>query len=330
MVIKNESLKWAPKTSKFCVLARFSLALILMAVLIGFGGCAGNVKPKPFEEYSESFQKMRTGADALMELDYQLARQGFVDQALRNAMKVDDVSLTIDAKWPHKWQYNNEPLFVKVRKAQKALEHLNSQFAKYTGLLIQISGGEIVDQKRFDKLAADLNKNSKSAVQALSQAGGGKISLAASEQGLALFSAAAATAAKAYIDNKRKEELQKTITENQPVVDLFSKLAKQLIVITGKNLKKEYASRQAVIASKFASATKQADKEKWVVALIDFNNQITDGLDALKALNKSYGLLPESHKALGESIDKDFIATTIRELNDSGKNLNRLYRDLRK
>ena len=297
---------------------------LALALLIG---CA-SVNPMPFQEFSKSAQDIRTGADKVLETDYEMARE----RMLRNA-KTDPGTaikqLTIDrAVGPQgevkdfAWTMTGEPLFLTIRRYRRGVDDFNSVLVAYAQGLANLAGPVTMTNEQVTEMASNLTTNAKEAARGLQ--------LDVNQDKLALFSTVAVGAFQQYLVSKQRSDLRKALVENQEWIVEVSRLGGEASKNMATALWQEFLALQndmnAKIATAGAGARPTAIEEK-----IALNEKFVDQLEALKTLDNAYANVPTAHAELSASLQAGpFSLESIRELSALGKRLERLYQKLKK
>jgi hypothetical protein len=246
---------------------------LLVCVPVFLIGCA-TVNPEPFVKYRTAMQEAQSGIDAALSVNYNWTRSGFIEDFSRNPNSRFS-TLVIRQGAGYDWTVPAAPIYLDIKQTRSALAELNKAFADYAGLLVRLSGGDLVSTAKFDQLAQDLNRNSADALRAV------KLSVPA--KGVALFSTAASEAARLYIENKRQEYLVRAIAANQSTVQDYADLCISLMQTIRGTAKSYYNDRVAPIADTWAATT--GDKRmKTTEAMLNLNEQFADIMGVLQEL----------------------------------------------
>jgi hypothetical protein len=298
-------------------LVRSGLFVCLPAFLIG---CA-TVNPEPFVKYKTAVQEAQSGIDAALSVNYNWTRSGFIEDFSRDPGSRFS-TLVIQQGAGYDWKIPTAPIYLDIKQTRSALAELNKAFTDYAGLLVRLSGGDLVSIAKFDQLAQDLNRNSADALKAV------KLSVPAG--GVALFSTAASEAARLYIENKRQGYLAGAITANQSNIQGYADLCISFIQTIRCTTKSYHNDRVAPIAEAWAATT--GDKRmKNTEAILNLNEQFADVMLVLQELETTYRALPQAHADLAGAIEQpqgDFDG--IQKLYSSAKRLQNLYDELKK
>jgi len=296
---------------------------ILMAVVLIFSGCA-TVKSTAFNKFRNAMQEAQTGADVAMNINYNWARSGYIDNfSISDDLKFS--SLIIKVEEAYNWSMKKPPLFLTIKKTQFALNELNESFLGYANLLSKLAGKELVSTETFDQLATDLNTNASNAAKSLN--------LEVSSQGLSIFSILASEAARLYIENKRQEHLLDAIKLNQTNIESYSDSCINLVRTMRGGIKSYYVDRYNPIQEMWPSKENSNVKRKKLLieAMLNLNDKFTSALLILEELEKAYIALPKAHGNLTKAItDVKFNSEGIQNLYSSGKRLQKLYEELNK
>ena len=310
-IAQNLIMQSKPSLVRSCLLVCVPVLLI---------GCA-SVNPEPFVKYKTAVQEAQSGIDAALSVNYNWTRSGFIEDFSRDPNSRFS-TLVIQQGAGYDWKVPAAPIYLDIKQTRSAFLELNKTLTDYAGLLVRLSGGDLVSTAKFDQLAHDLNRNSADALRAL------KLSVPA--EGVALFSTAANEAARLYIENKRQEYLARAITANQSNIQGYADLCISLIQTIRGTTKSYYNDRVVPIAEAWKATT--GDKRmKNTEAMLNLNEQFADVMHVLQELETTYRTLPQAHADLAGAIEHpkaDFDG--IQKLYSSAKRLQNLHDELKK
>ena len=301
----------------------FSIFFFCIFLTIWLCACS-TVDPKPFIKFNTAANEI-TAIDAAVDSHTLTVRTQEMTDISSNPRATRNLSLNFDDDDPFKYSFKFtaeeglEPLFVKWKRLDSGLTELNLAFIEYTSLLASLADVELIKTEDFDQLAADLNGNARSALASLGKKVDG--------DQLALFSAAASTAAHAYISNKRKEYLKDVITKNQDLVDEYIEFARETVRSLADDIKVPYQDTNRSLLEQWSNSgpgQKRAIAEK-----IYANSEVTGiTLDMLRSIDKTYESLAETHKKLAAGLANGHFS--VNDLILNVKRLQKLYKDLNK
>jgi len=299
-------------------LALLSLLLALIAT-----GCA-TVSQPPFQQFADSVQKVRSGADSALGGLYDQARDRYVDETAQGGTALQAALLTAVPGDPFAWSSSSAPLFLQIARFRDGVYRFNSTLVDYAATLAQLASPDLLKPETFDQLATDLNGNLRKALPALG--------VPADNQSIAIFSTAATAAFRAYLQNKQRSSLLDALTKNQEAIQNTAGLGRDAVTITVLAARNEYDLRSSALAEDIArtgaSAAERAAKAR---ALVDLNDRFMKELAVLRALNQSYVDLPAAHRDLTAATgDSSVGIAAIRRLYDQGREMERLYEQLSK
>ena len=289
---------------------------LLLGLLLA--GCS--VNPQPFVQYQSAVQEAQTGINAAMATDYTWTRTTFItDFAGNSSANLTQLVLTLGDGYA--WTIPANPLYLEVKKAQGALNQLNQSITDYAGLLVKLSGNQLVSTDTFDQLAKDLNQNVNSAAHAFN--------LSPSASSVALFSTAASEAARLYIVNKQRSDLRKAIEENQDNIQQYSDDCISLIHTIRGSLKKFYTDRSGAMVQAFPKVPEK-DRQQAVGDMLDLDEQFAGVMAILQELENTYNALPKAHANLAKAVENPKLdLPEIEQLYSSAKRLQTLYNTLK-
>lgn len=300
-----------------------SLALALLI------GCA-SVNPMPFQEFSKGAQDIRTGADKVLETDYEMARERLLrnvetDAGAKTAIKQLTIGRAVGPQGKVKdfaWTTTGEPLFLTIRRFRRGVDDFNSVLVAYAQGLANLAGPVTLTDEQVTEMATNLTTNAREAARGL------KIDV--NQDKLALFSTVAVGAFQQYLVSKQRSDLRKALVENQGWIVEVSRLGGEASKNMATVLWLEFLALQGDMNDKIATANPGA-RPKAIEEKIALNEKFVDQLEALKTLDNAYANVPAAHAELSASLQTDvFSVESIRELSALGKRLERLYQKLKK
>ena len=302
--------------------------VVLLAVVIAcaISGCATTISQQPFQEFAESLQKVRSGADNSLGALYDQTRARYIDNTARGGAALEAALLTTAQNDRFAWTTANPsvppPLYVTEARFRDGVYRLNSSLVDYATALVQLASPDLLSPETFNALATDLNNNLNKALPALG--------VQAPAQGVAIFSAAATTAFRLYLQNKQRSALADAISKNQAAIQGAADLGRTATEITVRAVTSEYAERSGALAGQIQrAAASEADKRASAKNLIDLNDAFIKDLGILRALHQSYVDLPAAHADLAAAVTDPKVGIgAIRRLYEQGRELERLYEQL--
>ena len=269
-------------------------AWTVIAALAGLlaAGCAG-IDTGPFTQFAASLQKLRDGSDPRVEAVAKASRTDLVQKVAAGDVKVVDLLLEFDEfdNFSATYGAETEPLYPKLMRLRRGLQALNLSMVDYAQSLATLSGGAeggdiLPSSADFDKMAGTLNANAGAAASALN--------VKVSSGDRALLSTGAVQLFKAYLESKRRKDLQRAILEVQPRVDEFATAAKNAMRFLAEMVKTEYSEQTLLLADDPLNAE----------PMLTLNETTQSTLGALSALSRSYGALSAAHRELSAATSK--------------------------
>lgn len=293
--------------------AKINTLAASLLILANATACS-SIKGEPFTAFSTSVQQLREGADASLSTIQTRTRDRHIAEASAGDFaKIAPLLLVTVPGDPFGWTSSDPPLFMKTARFRDGVFRLNSTLVSYSGLLAQLSSGELAKAETFDQLARDLNGNLRSALSAVGVA-------QPPTKEIAILSTAAGAAFRAYIQSKQKGMLLDALRQNQPAIEETSELGASAVRIAALALRNEYDLHSAQLAS-----------TRSVRELVELNDKFVKEMQALRILHHSYKSLPAAHLELAAGVSDPAIGLPmIRELWENGRNLLRLYEELSK
>lgn len=308
---------------------RMILAIPLATgVLLTLWGCP-KTNPKPFIQFSESIQELRTGADAALTINDEENKERFIEQTAaasltpEGADAINNLLLTTDPTDPFAWHMDKTPLFMKSQNFRSGVYTLNTALVKYAELLKELSSPELLSTERFDDLTKDLNAN----------LGSASVSLGIKDVGkeLAIFSVTATETLHTYLEKQRKDALLKALRENHDNLLELSKKMQKAVRLATTNLNHNYSDESGKLIEILADQKmKDLNKKKeQVKKLVEINQVYVNRIAVMQALHESYAALPRVNSDMIKLVENPkFDASTLKEIFENGKHLKNLHGEL--
>lgn len=300
---------------------------VAYTVLI-FTGCA-KVNPKPFDQFSQSTQQLRDGADAALQINEEANKERFINTTAEKSMTSEgadaiiNLQLSVDKEDPFAWRMEQTPLFMESQKFRVGIYTLNSALVQYAELLKELASPELLSTERFDSMAKDLNANLVSA--------GKSLKIEDKDKEFAIFSVAATEILRSYLESQRKEALIKALKRNQENIEKISKKMTSAIIIATTNLNKNYTDSSSKLMEELANQDERnlEKKKQKIIAFLDMNQQYTNRLAVLRSLYESYAALPRINLEMIKITENPKVtSSTIKEIFENGKHLKNLYDEM--
>lgn len=290
------------------------LAILLLALVVGgTAGCA-TTSVEPFTALAASAQQLRDGADASLGALHDRTRDRHIAEAASGDLdRIQALLLAQPSGDPFGWVSPQPPLFLHVARFREGVYQLNTVLVGYAGLLAQLASPDLLKPATFDQLAADLNANLRTAVQAFGVQ-------APPNKEVAVFSTAASGAFRVYLQNKQRGALVKALQDNQAAIDDTAELGAAAVRVTAAALRNEYELASASLAQR-----------KAIRELIDLDDRFIKEMAGLRTLHQAYQALPAAHRELAAGAGEPQPGfPLIREIYEKGRALYRLYEQLAK
>lgn len=302
---------------------RHTLTMFSLLVALVVTGCA-TVSQPPFQQFADSVQKVRSGADSALGGLYDQARDRYVDETAQGGAALQGALLTSVEGDPFAWTSSSAPLFLQIARFRDGVYRFNSTLVDYAGALAQLASPDLLKPETFDQLATDLNGNLRKALPALGVNPG--------NQPIAIFSTVATAAFRAYLQNKQRSSLVEALTKNQEAIQNTAGLGQSAVKITVLAVRSEYDLRSNTLAQDLARAgAPAAERSTKARALVDLNDRFIKELAILRALYQSYVDLPAAHQDLAAATgDPKLGIAAIQRLYEQGREMERLYEQLSK
>lgn len=305
--------------------------LALLSLASSLAGCLA-VDPASFETFLAATERLREGSDAVMRLQVEWTRMGFMDGAAENNASAETAfkQLTIqqDEKDPLKYWIEDAPLYIRLQESGKLFFDLNGVFVEYAVLLRKLAGNEVVDQAVFDRLARDLDSHLVDAAKAAQRAG---YDVPEAGAGIAFLSTAAAESFRAYIESNRRAALKEALESAQTSVAKWSKLGDDVVRDVAEGLTTEYTRQRDQLGERFAEEREPEKRRAILAANAKLSDEFRTALDTLGGLAATYARLPDAHADLGKGVQSyDVTLDNLRAYYDHARHLYGLYEGLRK
>jgi hypothetical protein len=302
---------------------RHTLTMFSLLVALVVTGCA-TVSQPPFQQFADSVQKVRSGADSALGGLYDQARDRYVDETAQGGAALQGALLTSVEGDPFAWTSSSAPLFLQIARFRDGVYRFNSTLVDYAGALAQLASPDLLKPETFDQLATDLNGNLRKALPALGVNPG--------NQPIAIFSTVATAAFRAYLQNKQRSSLVEALTKNQEAIQNTAGLGQSAVKITVLAVRSEYDLRSNGLAQDLARVdAPAAERSTKSRALVDLNDRFIKELAVLRALYQSYVDLPAAHQDLAAATgDPKLGIAAIQRLYEQGREMERLYEQLSK
>jgi hypothetical protein len=282
---------------------RYLLRMTPIALVMLCAACSvpATINTKPFDQFSNAAQQLDLGADQAFANGVTFTEAGFVDQVVADPnFRISDLLVTRSSEGFA--TIGQEPTFMETRKAATTLSSANKLLVDYAGALQQLASPSLVSEAAFNQMAKDLETNSTKVISDLKAAAN-----APSANEIGLFSAAAAEAARLYIEHKRQEDLVKVIQLNQPPIDSFSQWCQAGVEHLEIDFYTAYSNQINALSTQLgglgkANAKNVAARRTLIQQMVQLDGYFLDSESILSALDNSYKAVPKAHKNLETAI----------------------------
>ena len=117
---------------------RHTLTMFSLLVALVVTGCA-TVSQPPFQQFADSVQKVRSGADSALGGLYDQARDRYVDETAQGGAALQGALLTSVEGDPFAWTSSSAPLFLQIARFRDGVYRFNSTLVDYAGALAQLA-----------------------------------------------------------------------------------------------------------------------------------------------------------------------------------------------
>jgi len=270
------------------------IGLWLAALVVA--GCAtgDRIDIASFEAYHEAVAELGTSAGQALAFEREWAYENYMAAlAAGGHERPSDVILQFPADGPFAWALADAPIFVDLRQTEAKLARINDVFERYTALLVTLAGGEADDGERIERLAGRLNENARSAAGAVG------LDLDAGQG--ALFATAAATAAQAWLANRRAGDLAAVLAANQGAVADFAELGAAAAETAAVGIKDAYQDATQRWIARVVEAGVGA-RAGLVEEQLATNARTIGQLRGLEQIRDGYLALADTHAQLGRGL----------------------------
>ena len=293
-------------------LCQWLVCITLICVLAS--GCAAKIKTDPFKAYADANRKLQDSADDSLKIAYDWSVSSYSRRVQTSKDAIMGLMLMPDENDPFGWKApeKKSALPLKVASFRGGVNRLNSSLVQYADLLMQLASDEIISSKQFEQMAGDLNSGVKSAFSSIGQSPG--------DSKVALFSAAAMTAAQQYLESKRKSHLIEVLRSNQKEVESAAGLGKEAARILAALMRLEYYDESA-----------ELERKASVEPLVKLDERYVAQLQILRSLHDAYDQLPVAHQQLSASLESEGSHLgQIQALYENALRIQHLCADLKK
>ena len=297
---------------------------LALVVAIAGAGCATQpaVESERLEQYRQAFSALQASAEEALAFERDWAYENYMRGLQEGGPESPaDVILQFPAADgdPFAWSLPDRPIFQSLDESASALSRVNGLFSDYTSLLVGLAGGDSDDAAGIEALAARLNENSRSAARALG--------LEVEAEDTALFATAAATAARAYLEHQRAEDLREVLRRNQDAVAAFARLGADMAELSATGVKDEYQDATDAWIQRVIGAP--ADRRAQLVERqLERNQRTIAQLRGLRMLRDGYLQVAETHAELARALGSE-APVDVQAIAERARDVRELYRRLR-
>jgi len=291
-------------------------------------GCGSAIDPAPFHRFTESVTDLRDSSDDILALQYESARERFLDQTvLGDSLSSENVQRLLlgpAEERPFFWEAPEpQPLFLAARQFRETVGALNDVLVQYAELLAELAAAGQISEEEFGVTAEGINTGLRDAVGAFGETG--------HTNEIAIFSVAATQLFQQYLNSQSKDKLRRAIEGNQENIRLVSDHLHDAMRLASQHAFAEYSPRSLDLALSLGpdSPLSTGDKKDRLVQLIELDEALIKRLEALRHLNDAYQSLPGANRDLAASLSKGESAlSSVKRIRDNAKRLRALYRTL--
>lgn len=326
------------------------------AAAIGISGCR-SIDSGLFVDYRTATDQVTEATTEVFQLDDAWTREGYLQRFIEDEHPIRELRLDIalaplddphcpeaedqaashaggpgpggsaSEAPPFTARYRAAPVFASIQASSAAMAALNQTLSQYATLLVKLSGGEIVEQRRLDELARDLNARANGLVTRFAEIGVEAPPEVAQAPGL--ISVTAVEGFRLYVGHQRKQALEEALEGNQEWIQGGSCMARQALGMVADDVSFEYTERFRPIAAKFDAGGARASRRKQVEMALELNGAVARTLDAVRSLWLAYGKLPGAHRELAISLRaRKPSFDDLRAFAAHASHLNALHREL--
>lgn len=309
---------------KICMQAFGAGLMILLA------GCA-SPDPRPFQQYAAAVKEAGDGLDNALAQDINWSREKYINSVLDGSTSLEKTALLDESSpftvtFPASGNVVNQPTFYKLQDVRVTLLGLNDATEKYVNVATVLAGSDLVNPDAFESMAKDADASLNSITRQLdAQVPGNAIHL---------FSVGSAEIARLVIEQKRKAALEQVLMDSQAGIDGYCQKCLSLLRILDQSLLHDYSIKSAALEDEYhkiskGQPTQDPNARACVEELLQLNSDYLALVDSLKSAKKIYETLPEGHRELLKSVQKQPTGfEAIGGIYEEGKRLERIYGEL--
>ena len=305
-------------------------SLITACLTVIFAGCA-SPDPRPFQQYAAAVKQAGDGLDQVLVQDIGWSRDKYIDSLLDGSMTLQrsaflDRSSPFTVSFPSTDGVINQPTFYKLQDVRVTLQNLNEATEKYVSILATLAGSDLVDPAAFDAMA----KSTDSSLNSIAK----QLDARVSGNAIHVFSVGSAEIARLVVEQKRRDALEKIITQSQAGIDGYCQKCLSLLLILDQSLANDYSAKAALLEGEFhkisnGKPTSDPQARAVVEQFLQLNSDYLALIDSLKSAKRIYEALPEGHRELLKSIRKQPTGfEAINALYEEGVRLKGVYNEL--
>lgn len=307
--------------------------IFLIGAFALLASCA-SIDTKPFNQFNSSLIELNKGATSSLDVTIPLTEERY-RKDLKSELKQGTYKLLdqLDIAAPNENDLNpflvsKPPAFLTTKKFKLGISKVNLAWLEYSKLLLELSSNELIDDKKFLKLATELNVNARDAVLSLKD----KPSDTTAED-IGFFSNLLITGAEQRINENRKKKLIEALTNNQDSVAAYVKHIQEAIYTMAENSNQGLSKKQENLGDNLISlvnsnenSNNEAKIDKTIDDMIDTKATHLNQTETLEALYIAYGRIPAAHEALATRLSKsDSSIAAINDLLEKGIQLHSSY-----
>ena len=304
--------------------------LIAACVVVLCAGCVAP-DPRPFQQYAAAVKQAGDGLDQVLVQDIGWSRDKYIDSLLDGSTTLRhtaflDRSSPFTVTFPVMDGITNQPTFYKLQDVRVTLQNLNDATGKYVNVLATLAGSDLVDPAAFDAMA----KSADASLNSIAK----QIDARVSGNTIHVFSVGGAEIARLVVEQKRRDALERIITQSQLGIDGYCQKCISLLLILDQSLANDYSAKAGVLEGEFhkisnGKPTSDPQARAVVEQFLQLNSDYLALVDSLKSAKKIYEALPVGHRELLKSVKKQPTGfEAINNLYEEGMRLKGFYDEL--
>jgi len=253
--------------------------------------------------------------NSVLDENYDLTNRILEEEIILNDRELYNIFLERNAAYSIHPEQNTSMLKA-IALSRHAINNINTLAINYFGLLVTLSGSEIVDKNNFMELAKGINDASDEVIKDLE--------LSMPDAIMPTLTVSGAEITRLLMERRRKELLAEILKDNQPVIEAYSIQSIKIIDKIELMLYHNYSQLFAQIEEELFNEKNANHRREIADRAFDLNKEYKRNLEALKLVHKIYETIPGIHASL-----KEFkYNRNMRDFIQYGKSLEKIYNEV--